>query len=562
MKKHNSFLFFLESKIQGISYTGRWLFIAFFALLIIGVIGGIIGLSNLFTIEKPSFGGTYHEGILGTPRFINPILAFSESDHDLTKLVYNGLVRLDAQGNIIADLASEWTISEDGKIYTFFLKPNLVFHDKKPVTAYDVVFTIEAIQNPLTKSPLRIAWTGITVSAPDAKTVVFELPRAYSGFLNQATVGIIPMHLWKNYKTYEEWQVSPLNIEPIGSGPFKITSITRSKNGTPRVFYLKRFKKFGLGKPFIKKIKLSIFPNNQELIDAFKSKKIDGFISTSIIFDQLKNIKTAVTVTESAPKIFSIFINGEKNNILRDTNILQAMKLIAPKQEIIDSVFHGYADPLSGPLPFFIDQSAGEDKKILAEQILERAGWKKNPETGIREKGTQKLDFNLATANSPELRKSADIIQKAFFDIGIQITVQSFEIGTLQESVIRKREFELLLFGQVIKHDTDIFAFWHSSQRNDPGLNITNYFNVRTDSLLDQTLAQNDRDTRMGLYEQISRELAQGPVIFLYSPKTVFYTRNHVLGTSLPPLGQYADRFTMIYQWYLYTHNVWTVFSR
>ena len=152
-------------------------------LVVIGIFGGLVTLSNKYTSQVPIFGGTYREGIVGSPRFINPVLASSNPDNDLTALVYSGLVRIDAHGGIIPDLAQSWTISPDGKTYTVNLKPNATFQDGKPLTASDVVFTVSKIQDNNLKSPLSVAWNGVTTTNPDAHTVIFTLQKPYAGFL-------------------------------------------------------------------------------------------------------------------------------------------------------------------------------------------------------------------------------------------------------------------------------------------------------------------------------------------------------------------------------------------
>lgn len=562
VKKNNSFIYIIEQKILSLSQVGRWFFSISLILLIIGSIGGIISISNIFTSPIPQRGGTYHEGITGTPRFINPVIAYSEADQDLTHLVYNGLVRLDESGLLIPDIAKSWEISPDGKIYTFTLKPDLVFHDKKPITAYDVVFTVESIQNPLIKSPLRVAWTGIIVSAPDAQTVIFELPKAYSGFLNQATLGIVPAHLWRTIGSAENWQTSQLNTEPIGSGPYRVTDVDRTKTGIPESYTLQAFKKFSLGEPFISKVIISSFVNTDELIDAFIDKTIDGFTSSDMVHDRIVDKPWVTVTTQPATRIFSIFLNGEKSPLLQDQSVIRALKLATPKQEIIKDVFGGFANPLNGPLPIFVEQESDTSELIIAEEILEKAGWKKDPITGIRMKGTQKLSFTFSTANTPDLRKSAEIITSTYESIGVEIDLQFYNLGTLQETIIRKRDFQMLLFGQVMKHDTDLFAFWHSSQRTDPGLNIVNYLNTKVDTLLEKALVETDRDVRIELYEQVNKELATAPVIFLYSPQTSYFTKDSVGGISMPPASGHADRFASIHTWFVRTQRVWNWFLR
>ena len=93
-------------------------------------------------VEVPAYGGSFTEGIIGIPRFINPLIAVSDADRDLTLLAYSGLMRATASGTLIPDLALNYEISDDGLVYTFTIKDTAVFHDGTPVTADDVIFTI------------------------------------------------------------------------------------------------------------------------------------------------------------------------------------------------------------------------------------------------------------------------------------------------------------------------------------------------------------------------------------------------------------------------------------
>jgi len=105
-------------------------------------------VNDNFLTRIPAKGGTLSEGIVGTPRFINPLLAISDADRDMTALIYSGLMRADNKGGLELDLAERYEISEDGTIYTFFLRPNLVWHDGKPVTADDIIFTVKQAKDP------------------------------------------------------------------------------------------------------------------------------------------------------------------------------------------------------------------------------------------------------------------------------------------------------------------------------------------------------------------------------------------------------------------------------
>src|SRR3989338_2404790 len=147
--------------------------------------------SDAFMVEVPIQGGTLSEGVVGNPRFINPVLALSEADKNLSSLIYSGLIRLTSEGNVESDLA-EVSVSENRLTYTAKILEGAIFHDGSPVTADDVIFTLSKITDPLIKSPRRGAWDGVTVEKLDDKTVAFTLKQAYTPFIYNLTLGILP----------------------------------------------------------------------------------------------------------------------------------------------------------------------------------------------------------------------------------------------------------------------------------------------------------------------------------------------------------------------------------
>lgn len=536
--------------------------------VVLGIFGGLVTISNAYTTLVPDFGGTYREGIVGSPRFINPVLATSDADRDLTSLVYSGLVRIDADGTIIPDLASSWTISPDQKTYSFTLKPHIFFQDGKPVTTNDIAFTVSKIQDPNLKSPVRVAWDGVQVSSPDPQTVVFTLQKPYAGFISQLTLGILPAHIWNSIAD-ENWQTSVYNTEPIGSGPYRVKNVNRSRIGIPQNYVLYAFSRFALGKPFIGKFIITSFANQTDAYDAFKGGSIDGLAMVNS--GDIDSIKTSTTnvLTKPLPRVFGIFLNPSKNSVLGDPTVITALNLGIDKHAIIDSVFKGYATPLDGPLPQSVDTTTTDfpTQQKLANQLLDKAGWKLNPTTNIREKTVGKtkeqLSFSLSTANTPELESTAQLIADQYAAIGVHIDVKIFEIGNLNENIIRGRDFESLLFGEVIKHDTDIFAFWHSSQKVDPGLNITGYTNKTVDALLEQALKEPAWDQRFNLYQKITLQLKKdAPVVFLYTPDFIYLINQRVHHATIPPILGSESRFSLVYQWYIRTDRVWNFFIK
>lgn len=555
----------ISSRIHALSPKEKRIFGALVFVIVFGIIGSINYINNQFSIQIPTHGGVVSEGILGTPRFINPVLANSDVDQDISNLVYSGLVRRIAQSEsesvIIPDLAESYSVSDDGKEYFFLLRDDAVFHDGKPVRAEDIVFTIKTIQDSQFQSPLLENWLGITAEAIDEKTVRINLPRPFSGFLDTATVGILPKHIWGKFTT-EEFLASNYNTSPIGSGPYKIKSIKRDVNGIATNYTLSAFKKFTLGKPYISDMIINLYPNEQDLIKNYQEGN----------FNLLANVRPYEITTDNSrfviksplPRMFGLFLNGEKNELFKERNLKTIINDAIDSTEIISGVFQGFAEPIDHPLPELSQKSTVTNKPtpaVIAAK-LDGLGWKLNQTTGIREKNGKPLFFTISTADTPELKYTAQIIQKQLRDIGIETELQIFQLNDLENSVIKKRSFDSLLFGQYIRNDADLYAFWHSSQKDSSGLNITGYATKNSDSLIEKLFNTTNETIRMNTLEELRREFSDAPVVWLYQPDFVYALRRPVYGITITDLISKHDRFANIYQWYTQTDTVWKMFNK
>jgi peptide/nickel transport system substrate-binding protein len=548
-------------------------------------------INNYYMVSVPKTGGNISEGIIGIPTFVNPILAISSADKDMTTLVYSGLMRKMPDGTIVPDLAKSYEVSNDGLTYTFILKDNLSFHDKKPVTAEDIIFTIEKIKDPLIKSPKKAQWDSIEVSKIDDKTIVFNLRQPYASFLgNNATLGILPNHIWKNINS-SEFPLSGFNIKAIGTGPYMIDSISKSKEGTPETYSLSRFKKFALGTPNIKTINITSYSNEKDLVDALLSTDIDqaGGISPE---NTDKVIKDGYTVhTSTLPRMFGLFFNQSRNNLFADKTVIGAIEKALDKQSIVDTVLYGHGTPIDHPIPATILSSEDASNTYSldeANKMLDNAGWVKDTD-GYRSKGgttktvttTTKvkgktvkktgtvstgpkvyLSFSIITGDDTELDRAANIIASQLKEIGIRVEVKNYDMGALN-NLIRAREYESLFFGQVVNNESDLYAFWHSSQRTDPGLNIAMYANPTIDTLLEKSSKTLKEEEKNNLYKIFTKEFKKDkPALFIYSPQYIYATKKDVTNVVLPALTTSSNRFVSIYTWYAQVDHVWKIFAK
>lgn len=560
----NSLLRFIKAVVSSFNTKQQIVFGLFSTLLIVSSLVLIFKLNEELKISVPQRGGSISEGIVGTPRFINPVIAVSNADRALTSIVFSGLLKKDENGNIIPDLASSYEISEDGKTYTFFIKENLTFHNGQKLTAEDVVFTIEKIKDPAIKSPLRAEWEGITVQAVDEMTVEFNLGKAFSPFVEYATVGILPKSLWQDIYA-EEFALTDYNLYAIGSGPYEISGINKN-DGVPESFVLKSFKDYSLGEPFIKNITIKSFDNEEDAAKSFKAGNIDlvGILSTDNSEAITKNAEKVEVST--LPRIFSIFINPSNNEVLGDQKLLTVLSGAINRDELVKNVLDGFGVSLYGPLPEnnypkYIKTLSAEEAGVALDEL----GWKLNGEN-IRNKEINKkkvyLSFTLSTSDAPELSETARMVSEMMATVGVEIKVQPYEIGTLNQDIIRPRDYEMLLFGQVLASDTDLYSFWHSSQRNDPGINVGKYASVRADSLLEQAVEEIDREEQEKLLAEAADVIArENGAIFLYAPSYIYALNKDIGNLSINKISSTVDRFANIEDWYVLTERVWKIFK-
>lgn len=550
-------------------------------LLIVFVSTGlitIIHLNNKLMIEVPLSGGVVTEGIVGSPRFINPLLAVSEVDRDLTTLTYSGLYRLAPGRGYQADLAESMERGDDGLSYLVTLKPNLTWQDGEPLTTKDVLFTIKKVQDADIKSPKRSRWNGIKVEIIDERTIKFILKKPYNFFPDNLTLGILPSHLWSKISN-DQFALTRLNLKPVGSGPYEVTNITENNLGIPTNYQLKPFSQFALGSAKVN-LNLNFYNNEQDLLADLETGKIDAGSAVSPKLAKELEEKGKRIVTGSLPRIFGVFYNQANNEYLQKADFREALELAVNKQKIIDQVFSGYGDKLSGPLPDEVSGQTGNKnldlaraKEILAKNnlVLNDKGQlvKETVKTTKTKKGTEKsssfgeqITISLATANIEELKAVAQLVAKDWAQLGLKINLEFFEPADLSQERIKPRRYETILFGQVLGHDYDLYPFWHSSQRLDPGLNISLYVNNKVDKLL-ETIRESAKIKDLNAeYKKVDTEIAQDrPALFLYQPNFIYVLPEKLKGVELPVVAVSADRFAQVHKWYFKTDRVWPIFS-
>jgi peptide/nickel transport system substrate-binding protein len=519
-------------------------------LLIIGTsLTGILRLQSYIMVTEPAYGGSLTEGDVGSPRFVNPLLALSTTDQDLTALTYAGLMGENGNGSPVPVLAQSYIVSPDGKTYQFTLRDNSKFSDGSPITANDVVYTVQKAQDAELKSPQQSNWTGVQVTALDSHTVQFTLPAPYAQFLYTATLGIMPAHLWQNV-TDDEFPFSSLETTPVGDGPFVVTHVNRDSSGAISSYALSANRYYALGRPYLDSFYFTFYPDQASLQTALTNNDVQsayGIVS-----------KNALKAPYS--HIFAVFFNtaGTDGSDLSKIATRQALSVGIDRDAIVKNVLSGYATAINGPVPVSngVSPVALPDSATRiadATTLLQQAGFSKsNP-----------LSITLTTSNVPELQVLAQSIQSDWEQIGVQTNLQLVQPGDLPQKVIQSRQFQALLFGMVIGKNNDLYDFWDSKESAFPGLNITNYSNPSVDALLSDLRTQTDPSTRTKDLSQINQLIsADYPAAFIESPDFLYSVPNNLKGVILPEITAPSDRFATVATWYRRTESVLPFLAR
>ncbi len=645
--------------------TEKSFFLVFVILLISSAGYLAVNFYSNSTKLAPAYSGSYTEGVIGQPRFINPIYGeTNDVDRTLIDLIYSGLMTYDKDGKIINDLVKSYQISEDGKTYTFQLKDNLYWQDGTKLTADDIIYTIKTIQNSDYKSPLRANWLDVGSKKISAQSFSFSLNSPYNSFLENCTVKIIPQHIWKNILP-ENFALSSYNLKPIGSGFYTLSDIQGNNNGFIKNLTLEVNHKYYGKLPYIPKIFFKFFSNTGDLIASANQKTIDGFSVSSLDDNEAtveKQVRQGWTAEEkfsvysfSLPRYFAVFFNGQNNKILSDTGVTQALNYSVNKPGLIQKIedtfkgkisavdspilseYFGYSGPAvnydfnadtaeklldkSGYMDSGNGQRAKASKKTPAFQfktylkigssgneVTELQGCLSRldnnfktilqgetsgkfgkatgdavtafqnkylpgvPATGETGAGTRKelnarclapqnnstpLQFTLTTINQPQLVQTANLLKDYWQKVGASVQVKIVELSELKDT-IKNRNYDALLYGEAFGELPDLYPFWHSTQINDPGLNLSEYQNKKADQLLKDAREALDDSVKSQKYESLQDIiLGDAPALFLYNPDYLYWVSGKVKGIDTTKIVDPAKRFENIENWYVQTHRVW-----
>ncbi|HVH66024.1 MAG TPA: ABC transporter substrate-binding protein [Candidatus Acidoferrum sp.] len=505
--------------------------------------------------EQPRPGGAYTEAVVGQLGSLNPLFGeASAGSNDIDALLFDPLVRVLSTGAVQGRLASHWDVSPDGRTYTFTLRSNARWSDGTPVTADDVVFTVRTVQDPQFPGALvNQSWKDIIATAVDTQHVRFALPGHNAGFLaNLELLYIVPSHLLASKSIGELASASP-NLNPVGTGPFRLLSQSADR------IVLER-NPFAWRRPWIDTVTLRSFPSQAAALDALDRGQIDALANlTPAGAAHERGDKKVSVLTASTYQYGALLFNLKPDEpYFQEPNVRLAIAKAIDRQAIISDVLGGQAIPDDGPIPRSIvwayDGAAQQPAHDVAgaEKLLDDAGWMLV--NGIRTKGSTTLSFGLTVSSDvPPYERVAETVAQQLSQIGIAAEVRPVTTASLIHDYLNPRSFDMTLTAFDNGPDPDVYTFWHSSQNHPGGFNFVGMKkNVFIDGDLEDGRNTLNLTARAKAYTMFQEDFAKElPAVFLYSPRYVVAMSHRIHGVKLDAAVEPLERYAYVSEWYI-----------
>ena len=493
----------------------------------------------------PAYGDTFIQASIGDIGGLIPSLTSDQSSHEVGGMIYDGLVKLDRDFKMVPSMAESWTYSRDCLEVTFKLRRDVKWHDGRPFTADDVLFTYQTMINPKTPAPFKEGFLLVKdVQAPDPYTVRVTYDKPYARAVETWGTYVLPKHLLQSFAEAGTLRESPQNSRPVGTGPYRFQEWRPGEK-----VVLVANPDYYEGRPYLSRIVYRVIPSQATIFLELKAKGVDYASSlTGIQYAR----QTEYPAFRKAYQKFRYPGSGYtfvgfnlKDPRFADLRVRQAFAHAINKQELIDGVRLGLAREATGPIRPGTWAYTDDVKRFpydpeKAKALLAEAGWKDRDGDGlIEDRDGKPFTLTIRTnQGNDERKKIAELIQQRFKEIGIQVDIQLIEWAAFIKEFVKPRRFEVVVLGLGSGTDPDQFVVWHSSQRGPDQMNRTGYANPEVDRLLELGRSSCVQEERVQYYHRIQQILAEDlPMIFLYTADALPVVAARVRGVSPAPSG-------------------------
>lgn len=495
-------------------------------------------------------GGTLHLLLPHEPTPISTILPTSVASTLVVGLAFSQLTRLDPESKLpVPDLATGFEVADDGLSWIFHLTPSVTWHDGEPFSADDVVFTFAEIANPNNASAKASSFASVSkVEAIDANTVRFSLSDRLMSFpillATSNALGMIPKHILEgqDLNTATEFNTE----RPIGTGPFKVKSITPGST-----VELEAFEDFFRGRPSIDRVVYTQVPDQTVRVAQLQSGEAD--------FDEISPASLAAVKADDGLKIREVPSTRQNHHLINhtlpifaDKNLRLALAYALDREAILKAAGGGFGTLTYGPLApasgvwFNADAAPLPYDPAKAAALLDESGWVLGSD-GMRSKDGQPLSLKVSYDTSDLFKKQYNELAQQFWQaVGIAIELIAEERTVWSEN-LKAQKFELAFYdrGTPIYDPDALRRFWTTGG----GTNYSMYSNPKVDELFTAGVQEPDQEKREAIYREVDTFLAEdGAYVPGYFP-TILQAMNVKL-EGLPELT-YVDMLAYADDWML-----------
>ncbi|WP_025270661.1 peptide-binding protein [Hippea sp. KM1] len=489
-----------------------------------------------FFIVHLAEASTVYFSLGANPKRFIPFLAIDSSSGEISSYIFNGLLKLNKDMDIVGDLARDFKIEDNGKRIVFHLRRNIYWQDGKKFTSRDVIFTYKLITDPKTPTPYAGKYKIIKkIYAPDNYTVVVEYPYPFKPALYSWMMGIVPEHILKHTKNIA---TDPFNRKPIGTGPY---ILSQWKNA--QFVKLKAFDKYFLHKPNIDRVIYKIIPDQTTALLELKNGKLDMLSLTPLQYkyEFSSDLKKRYKIYLEPSSSYTFLGFNLKLDMFKDIRVRKAICMAIDRQQIRKTILFGFgrvADSIyPANSPYFNNKLICNYNPKMAKKLLKEAGYILKRD-GFLYKNGRKFTFTLYTNQGNTQRKYAAImIQQYLRKIGIDMKIRIMEWQAFL-NMVNERHFDAIILGWQLGADPDQYSLWHSKSDFKGGFNFVGFHNKEVDKLIEKARTTFDKDKSKSIYKKINDLIVnQFPYIFLYYPTSITAVNRNIKGIKPAKAG-------------------------
>jgi len=490
--------------------------------------------------DEVATGGNMVTVIGADPETLNPGLTTSNDTAFIVAQVFEGLVKIDADGLPQPELAEEWNISDDGKTYTFTLRNDVTWHDGESFTSADVKWSFETglENNARAQTALKEV---ADIETPDDRTVVVTLTTPQAAFLTQMKVfdtPIMPKHVFEG----TDLATNPANQAPIGTGPFAFDSWDHGSAVT-----LKKYDGYWReDQPYLDAVTFSVMSDAAQRTIALQTGEADFvgafYLARADVAALEKNPDIVVRKQTTIPSLHFMQMN-EENEVLANKEVRQAIAMAIDRERIVDQAMSGLGIPGKGSFgngfPWLYNEDVSYDKLYPLDPAKAKT---KLEDAGVSAGTTLRLTYD---ASKVQFQAASAIIKDNLKQIGIDVVLEPMEASVYKDAVYTNRDYDLALQSFTSSGDPAIgyHRIYVSTPTREVNKNATGYSNPKVDELLEEAASVADIDTRGELYKQAQAILNEDvPTLILFDELQADAVGANVEGffAGINPMDQWA----------------------